>query len=337
VKLFAVCILPLALGSLAGQDRPQLTWQGEVQGGATLSIRGKHVELENSAHAKAPPQRFHFIHPLPDSTLDVRLEKIEGRGDVHIVEQPRIDNGYTLAVRIEDRQAGSSSYSLAFYWDASSSRLENPHIFKGGGRLTWKGRVDDEVIVTCHQSTCQSNATSGQPVLREEFRFSRPLPESEVELNLEDTEGRGEIRLLESPLEKNGYTARVLIRDPQAGMSDYGFTLTWTRPLPKESAQASAQLGLIWKARVDGLVRVVIRGGAAVSQVLEGKPVTAESTDFYRQLPAESTLNPALKKLSGPGRVQIVELPSSQNHFELAFEIDGRDGGAGDYQVEVDW
>ena len=318
-----------------GQDRPQLVWQGQVEGVATLYIRGKQVDA-GGKRSSALRQHFHFSHRLPDARVEVRLEKLEGRGHVQIVEQPRLDNSYTLAVRIEDRQPGGAPYSLAFYWDAERDRAENREMSRGG-RLTWKGRVDDEVIVSCRQSACESNATSGAPVLRESCRFSQPLPDAEVEVNLEKTDGRGSIRLIEPPLEKNGYTARVLIRDPESGASDYSFTLRWTRPVERDTIQPVAQAGLIWRGRVEGQVQVTIRGGAAASQLLAGRPVTGEATEFLRPLPARSALNITLKKLNGRGPARIVELPSAQNHFELVLEIDSRASGPDDYQLEVDW
>jgi len=336
VKSFGVCWLVLALAPAFGQDRPQLVWQGEVEGTATLFITRQHLGIEEKGGFKVREQQFHFNHPLPDTPVTVRLEKLEGRGYVQILEQPRADNDYTLAVSIEDRQSGSAPYSLAFYWDTSSEPLEKSRNASRGGRLTWKGRVDDEVVVSCHQNTCETKATSGRPVLHESFRFSRPLPESEVEVSLEKTDGRGEIRLLEPPEEKNGYTARVLIRDRENGASDYTFTLAWTRPAIADGGPA-AQLGLVWKGHVDGLVRVSIRGGAAFSEAMEGKPVTGESVNLYQPLPSRTGPTATLRKLSGRGQARITEFPSAQNHFALIFEIDSRGVGAEDYQIEVDW
>jgi len=331
-----VFYLPAVILPLLGQDRPQLVWQGEVEGVATLYIKGKRVETQEK-RGSAFRHHFHFYHRLPDSSIDARMETTGGRGYVHILEQPRVDNDFTLAVRIEDRQSGSAPYSLAFYWDTSSDRMENSRDFSRGGRLTWKGRVDDEVVVSCRQSTCEANAANGQQVLHEDYKFLKPLPASEVEVNLEKNEGRGEIRLLEPPLEKNNYTARVLIRDPQAGASDYSFTLMWARSSKNETQQQPAQAGLIWRGRVDGHIRVTLRGGATASEVLAGKPLIGEGTNLYRPLPSRSDVNITLKKLSGRGQAQIVQLPTAQNHFELAFEIENGGAGPDDYQIEVDW
>jgi len=63
----------------------------------------------------------------------------------------------------------------------------------------------------------------------------KPLPSREVTVSLEEPQGRGEIRLLEQPRESNGYRARVLIRNPQAGPGDYSFRLAWPPAAPKDA------------------------------------------------------------------------------------------------------
>lgn len=336
MKLIVVCLLPGALGLAYGQDRPQLTWQGDVEGAATLYIKGNHLEVEDKGGGAVQQPHFSFNHALPDTKVEVRLDKIEGRGDVHIAEQPQADNNYTLAVRIVDLQSGRSHYSLAFHWDISNERLRSPSSISRGGRVTWKGRLEGEVIVTCHQSACESKTAGGRPVLHESFRFSKPLPQSDVEVYLENSDGRSEIQLLDPPAEKNGYTARVLIRGREYGTADYSFTLAWPGPKVEQAQQPIAQLGLIWKGHVDGRARVVVRGGAAFSEATDGHRVTAEETNFYRPFPSQSGLNASLRKLNGRGEAHILEYPSAQNHFELVFEIDSR-GGGDDYQIEVDW
>ncbi len=72
-------------------------------------------------------------------------------------------------------------------------------------------------------------AEHGAPVADEHFKFSRPLPESDTDVRLEDPSGRGDIRLIEQPRQRNNYTTRVSIRDPQAGAGEYSFALVWNR------------------------------------------------------------------------------------------------------------
>lgn len=333
---FLVSLL-LLLGTALGQDRPQFVWQGQVDGVAILYLRGNRLDAQVKEGAPVAQQQFHFYQALPEIKQDARLRVMEGRGYVHIIDQPRIDNQFTLAVSIEDRQAGSAFYSIALYWDTTDRAFERS---RGEGRteaIAWSGRVDQEALVSCQRKTCSSSATTGAPVAAEHFKFTRPLPERPVEVTLAETEGRGEIRLVEQPSERNHYTTRVAIHDPQGGSSEYSFKLVWNRPTGNEPPPIPAGSGLIWSGSVIGHVRIMVKAGAAVSQGLDGGRVSNQRADFMQPLPARSDLQPAVKMLRGRGRVEIVEMPSQQNNYQLIFEIHDPGPGADNYEVELDW
>jgi hypothetical protein len=333
-KTMALILLFWTQHHLSAQERPQFVWQGQVDGTAILHLAGKRITVQIQDGAPVERQKFHFADSLPANRQAVRVEVLEGRGYVHVIDQPSIENHYTLAVSIEDRQPGSSFYSIALYWDASGSAFE-----PGAGRtdqVTWSGRVDEGAIVSCQKQSCTSSAGRGAPVADERFKFSRPLPDRELDVRLEDPQGRGEIRLIEQPRQRNNYTARVSIRDPQGGAGDYAFTLQWNRQV-SEPVPDSTGRGFLWSGRVDGRVRVTLQGGASLSEVLEGAPIGGEHGEMLRPLPARADLMPAIQKLLGRGRVSIVESPSEKNNYRLVFEIDDPDAGADDYEVELDW
>ena len=338
----AIVLLSVA-GLLSAQDHPQFVWQGQVDGTTILHLAGKRLAVQIQTGAPVERQKFHFADALPQSGQNARLEVLQGRGYVHIVDQPSVDNQYTLAVAIEDPQPGSSSYSIALYWDTSNNVFESA---EKTDHLSWTGRVNEAAIVSCHERTCVSSAEEGAraaaPVANESFKFSRPLPVRDVDVRLEDPEGRGEIRLIEQPRQRNNYTARVSIRDPQPGSGDYSFTLAWNRLTSKELKDATPILeargrGLLWSGTVDGRVRVTVKGGASFSEVLEGAPVKGQQAEILRSLPERADLLPKIQKLRGRGRVAIVESPSPKNNYRLVFEIDDPGPGADDYEVELDW
>src|SRR5277367_4429732 len=164
---FCIC------ATLSAQDHPQFVWQGQVDGTAILHLAGKHLAVQIKDGAPVERQKFHFSDALPQNRQAVRLEELEGRGYVHVIDQPSIENQYTLAVAIEDPQPGSSFYSIALYWDASGNLFEQGA--QKADRVFWKGRVDEQAIISCHQQTCASSASEGAPVADEHFKFSRPL------------------------------------------------------------------------------------------------------------------------------------------------------------------
>lgn len=330
-------------------DRPQFVWQGQVDGTAILHLTGKRLSVEVSSGAPVEREKFHFSDALPEVRQNARLQVLDGRGYVHVVDQPTVDNHYTLGVAIEDRQPGSSFYSLEVYWDTSDNSFEHA---EKTDRVSWAGRVDHAAIVSCRARACVSAADPGAPpgesVSAERFKFSRPLPNRDVDVRLEEPDGRGEIRLIEQPRASNHYTARVEIRDPLPGSGEYSFALVWERENakrekglknPAESAQPFEPVGrgFLWSGAVSGRVRVTLEGGASFSQVLAGAPVQGESSEILRALPQRADLMPQIRKLAGRGRVSIVETPSEKNHYRLIFEIDDPGPGAAGYEIEVDW
>jgi hypothetical protein len=338
VRLLTLLLAPLVFAPLLfAQDHQQFVWQGEVDGIAILHLNADKLQVQIKEGEPVARQQYHFYDRLPETRQDARLEVREGRGFVHILDQPRIDNNYTLAISIEDRQPGRSFYSIALYWDTSNTLFER----KSGrtGKIHWRGRVDEQALISCQDQTCTSSASQGAPVSGEQFKFSRPLPHQDIDVRREDQDGRGEIRLVEQPSERNHYTARVSIRDPQGGAAEYAFTVVWTRPSNKETAPVvvEAERGMIWTGVVDGRVRVTIHGSSCISQVVQGAPITGERADFVRPLAARSDLKPAVKKLTGRGSIDIIEYPSEKNNYELVFEISDRESGPSTYTVEVDW
>jgi len=320
-----------------GQEQPQLIWQGQVDGVSILRVRGSQVDVEEVRGLPVQRQRASFFERLPERRQNVRLEVIEGRGRVRIIEQPRPENNFTLSVEIDDHQGGSSFYSLGFYWTGEPRAWPGTTtgLLPGTERLWWSGRVDGEAIISCRRDTCEAEVTQGGPVTRERFRFTHALPNQRVLVSLEEKQGRGEVRLLEQPREENEFTARVLIRDPQGGPGDYSFVLSWSRP--RRDELPIARRGMIWSGQVDGQVRVVVRGSQAVAEVISGAPLEREQAQFSRSLPSRDLPQATVRKLRGRGRVEIVEFPSARNGYRLVFEISDPRGGSDFYEIEVAW
>jgi hypothetical protein len=342
VRLFLLGVIALALSGqdVPKRDRPQFVWQGQVDGRVILHLAGKRLTVQVDDGAPVERQKFHFSDALPQTGQNVRVDVLEGRGYVHVIDQPNVENNYTLAVEIEDRQPGSSFYSIALNWDTSNNAFEGGEGKKD--RVSWAGRVDEEATVSCRARVCTSAVERGAPVADEKFKFSRPMPAREVEVRLEDPEGRGEIHLLDQPRRENNYTARVEVRDPLPGAGEYSFELVWIRATARELKEAAAvpetaSRGFVWTGSVAGGVRVTLKGGASFSEALAGGGVRGEHGEILRPLPERADLMPTVEKLRGRGRVAVIEPPSEKNNYSLVFEIDDSGPGADDYQVEVAW
>jgi type II secretory pathway pseudopilin PulG len=95
------------------------------------------------------------------------------------------------------------------------------------GRMTWRGRVDDDVRITIRGGTADVETIGGTPYNNASPNFTASLPPRRVNVNLQVKKGRGEVFIEQQPSRENNYAAVVRIRDPRGGASDYEFELSW--------------------------------------------------------------------------------------------------------------
>ena len=216
----AVLLGAMLAVAAAGQ---QFTWEGDVSGVAVVHVRGKKVEVEVRDGAPVSGAKFRFATPLPETRQTLRLEVRQGRGAVRLIAQPGVENEYSASILIEDRQDGTGHYSIALSWDRAAATPSGKM-----DRLRWTGTVEGEAVVECSASKCVSKAERGGPVFRERFKFSRPLPDLEAHVLLDETGGQADIRILEQPSARNGYAVKVGVRALN-GATPCTFALSWER------------------------------------------------------------------------------------------------------------
>lgn len=96
-----------------------------------------------------------------------------------------------------------------------------------GGRMTWRGRVDDDVRIRIRGGSADVETIGGTPYYDGQPNFFNSLPSRRVTVRLTMKRGRGEIFIEQQPSRENDFTAIVRIRDPKGGASDYEFELQW--------------------------------------------------------------------------------------------------------------
>ncbi len=99
--------------------------------------------------------------------------------------------------------------------------------YRGSGRMTWRGSVDDDVRIVIRGGAADVETIGGSPYYDATTTFSASLPPRRVTVNLVKRRGRGEVFLEQQPSRENGFAAVVRIRDPRGGASDYEFELSW--------------------------------------------------------------------------------------------------------------
>jgi hypothetical protein len=96
-----------------------------------------------------------------------------------------------------------------------------------GGRMTWRGRVDDDVRIRIRGGSADVETLGGTPYNDGQPNFENSLPNRRVTVRLTEKRGRGEILIEQQPSRENDFTAVIRIRDTKGGASEYAFTLEW--------------------------------------------------------------------------------------------------------------
>ena len=204
-------------------------WQGVVDGTSYIYIRGRQVQTQSQSGLPVQRQQFAFTDPLPSAPVQLEVVELRGRGRLRLVQAPRSYNDFTAVVRIDDNSGGRDLYSFELRWYDLNARDDYGRSSRNLDGVVWRGRVDGESIIRFRGNQVWEERVSGRGVSDVRYRFSSPLPFQFINVNLIDTDGRGEILLIEQPSRFNNYTASVRIRDERGGAANYAFTLTWNR------------------------------------------------------------------------------------------------------------
>lgn len=95
------------------------------------------------------------------------------------------------------------------------------------GRMTWRGRVDDDVRITIRGGTADVETIGGTPYYDAQPNFGASLPSRRVTVRLTSKRGRGEIYIEQQPSRENNFAVVVRIKDSRGGAAEYEFELQW--------------------------------------------------------------------------------------------------------------
>jgi hypothetical protein len=171
-----------------------------------------------------------------------------GRGDVHVIQQPSRRNDYTAVVRVSDPRGGADAYRISAWWiDAGNgpgnARDRGPWDDRGRGRdgwedergrgrddrvaFRWRGSVDGELEIRIRGERIDYRTISGRGTREVDAEVARNgIPRAVGELDVREWTARGDVFIVEQPSQRNGFTTVVRIRDPQPGYGFYDFSLT---------------------------------------------------------------------------------------------------------------
>jgi hypothetical protein len=79
-------------------------------------IQGSYLEVRTLSGTEYNNGTYNFNGSLPNRQVNVRANKLSGRGEVRVVQQPSYNNSFTTIIEIRDGSGGARDYEVEIYW-----------------------------------------------------------------------------------------------------------------------------------------------------------------------------------------------------------------------------
>jgi len=113
----AAIVSAVLTGCSVSTTPSQVTWSGSVDDTATVYFQGGRSWVDNVTGKPVEDANATFHGDLPANALTtVTLNKIAGRGQTNLIQQPTKDNNYTAAVRVVDLDPDRDHYQFTLKW-----------------------------------------------------------------------------------------------------------------------------------------------------------------------------------------------------------------------------
>jgi len=94
----------------------RVRWRGKIDDEVNLIIRGNSIEVKTLSGTEYPNGTFDFTSSLPNSKVEVSVDKKKGRGSAKLIQKPSRENNFTAVIQIRDKDGGARDYDLDIYW-----------------------------------------------------------------------------------------------------------------------------------------------------------------------------------------------------------------------------
>jgi hypothetical protein len=217
-------------------DRRLFTWRGTVDDDARIYIRAARIESRTISGRAISRERVNRDHPLPKRDGTLRIQLVDGRGRVHVLQQPNARNDYTAIVRVKDAGYGADSYRFAAYFDPTDDWRQGRGSVWGdvGGDVDlgdrvfrWRGQVDGDLRIVVRPEGVGYSVVSGAQPRDVVASGTHRMQRRAGQLAVSQYQGRGSVSIVQQPSARNNYTAIVRVMDRLSGYGYYDFDLFW--------------------------------------------------------------------------------------------------------------
>ena len=238
--------------------RELFVWEGRVDREVQLVVRDDRLVVRPRGDNESVGGSTRLFTTMPREDGYLRLERVDGRGTVEVLEQPSASNGYRAVVRLSDPRSGAGSYRVAAYWEPvrngygrggrdngrddgswgrgrSRDGSYDPRDDRGNGTyrrrtmgaMRWSGDVDALTQIQLRDERVTTTTLRGQSTRNVYTRVDGAPLSDDSRLVVTVREGRGTVVVVQQPSAANGYTAVLRVNDPSSGFGHYDFDLTW--------------------------------------------------------------------------------------------------------------
>src|SRR5688572_744685 len=153
------------------RERRLFTWRGTVDDDARIYIRAGRIESDAVSGREVRREHVNHDHALPRREGTLRVQLIDGRGRVHVIQQPNARNNYTAIVRVKDSQHGADSYRFTAFFDPADDWRNgrgpvwddvDGDVDFGDRILRWSGSVDGDLRIVLRPGTVGYSVVSGE-------------------------------------------------------------------------------------------------------------------------------------------------------------------------------
>jgi hypothetical protein len=103
-------------GRYSNAPREVFRWQGRVDKEVRIQLQGGRSYVQAIGNREVRNGNGKMLGGLPHEDGVLRVERIEGRGDIDVIQQPTASNGYTATLRVRDPSSGAANYRIVAVW-----------------------------------------------------------------------------------------------------------------------------------------------------------------------------------------------------------------------------
>jgi hypothetical protein len=91
-------------------------WKGTVDKEVHLVLRNNNIQTNIFDGQDYGAGTYNFTAAMPNSNVQVFVNKKKGRGNVTVIQQPDRGNNFTTMIKILDSDGGAKEYDVEIYW-----------------------------------------------------------------------------------------------------------------------------------------------------------------------------------------------------------------------------